>query len=146
MKGVETMGDPMATVLLVEHERLVRDVAARRLEEAGYQVLACPGPSAPEYSCLGTRGARCPLEAAADLVVVDTELPGEEFAEAASGVDLLSYYTGAGKAVVVLRAAPELLRLFGDASVSSLKWPPSPDDLTEAVRSVFSDDGTTTTS
>src|SRR5436190_22939193 len=93
----EQKEDGMARVLFVEPERLARDVVADRLERAGYEVTACPGPSAPTYACLGTRGLRCPLEAAADVVVMDAELPGEEEADAASGLDLLSYYTGRGK-------------------------------------------------
>ena len=57
----------MATILLVESERLVRDVAGRWLEDAGHEVLACPGPSGPDSTCLGASGKPCPLERGADL-------------------------------------------------------------------------------
>src|ERR671937_1290540 len=102
----------MTTVLVVESERLVRDVVADRLDEAGYEVIACPGPSAPNYTCIGTRGGRCPLEAAADVVVMDADVSGEDVIDAASGVDLLSHYAASGKPVVCLRAGSDLLRLF----------------------------------
>ena len=127
----------MTTVLLAEPERLVRDVAALRLEEAGYRVIACPGPSAPDYTCLGTRGEHCPLAAAADLVVLDVELPGEDLVDAASGVDLLSYYTGTGKPVIALRAAAGLVGLFGEENITELEWPPAREDLLSAVRSAL---------
>ena len=124
----------MTTVLLVEPERLVRDVAARQLEEAGYEVIACPGPSSPDYTCVGTRGRRCPLEAAGDVIVVDADLPGDELPDAASGIELLSYYTGAGKPVVALRPGMGVARLFEEERISSLEWPPTREDLLAAVR------------
>ena len=123
----------MTTVLVVESERLIRDVVADRLEQAGYEVIACPAPSAPDYTCVGTRGGRCALEAAADVVVMDAELPGEDVPDATSGLDLLSYYTGAGKPVVALRAGSDVLRLFAGERVLLLEWPPDTDALIRAI-------------
>jgi CheY-like chemotaxis protein len=123
----------MTTVLVVESERLVRDVVADRLDEAGYEVIACPGPSAPNYTCIGTRGGRCPLEAAADVVVMDADLPGEDVADAASGLDLLSHYTGVGKPLVALRVPSDVLRLFAGERVLPLEWPPNTDALIRAI-------------
>ena len=97
------------------------------------EVTACPGPSAPTYTCIGTRGLRCPLEAAADVVVVDAELPGEEDADAASGLDLLSYYTGWGKPVIALRAQADALRLFAEEPVRTIEWPPETGALVGSI-------------
>ena len=126
-------GGAVTTVLLVESERLVRDVVADRLEEAGYQVIACPGPSAPNYTCIGTRRNACPLEAATDVVVLDAELSGEDVPDAASEVDLLNYYTGAGKPVVAVRAGSDVLRLFAGEHVLPVEWPPDTDALIRGI-------------
>jgi CheY-like chemotaxis protein len=125
-------------VLVVEPDRLVRDVIARRLVAADYDVTACPGPSAPDYTCMGTRGSRCPLEAVADVVVLDADLPGEEVADAASGIDLLSYYTGMEKPTVTLRAAPQVLRLSAAEPIRNLEWPPETGALIRAIDDALS--------
>ena len=128
----------MTTVLMVESERLVREFVADRLQQAGYDVIACPGPSAPNYTCIGTRGDRCPLEVAADVVVLDAELPGEEVIDAASGLDLLSYYTASGKPVVTLRAGSDVLRLFAGERILPLRWPPATNALIQAIEETVS--------
>jgi CheY-like chemotaxis protein len=127
----------MATILLVESHRLLRNVAGKWLEDAGHEVIACPGPSGPDSTCLGASGKTCPLERGADLVVVDVDLPGEEVGDGAAGIDLLNYYTGAGKPVVALRAAPDLIHLFSEAAVTELEWPPAREDFLSAVRSAL---------
>jgi hypothetical protein len=43
-------------VLLVERDSEERDLIGGWLENAGYDVLACPGPSAPDYTCIGGDG------------------------------------------------------------------------------------------
>jgi CheY-like chemotaxis protein len=125
----------MIRVLIVESDRLVRDVVAERLESAGFEVGMCPGPPGPDYTCLGSRGRTCPLEQAADVIVLDAEIPGEDVPDSASGVDLLSYYVGAGKPMIAMRAGSEMLRLF-DNQVHGLGWPPDRDALVQAIEKV----------
>jgi hypothetical protein len=127
----------------VESERLVRDVVADRLEGDGYEVIGCPGPTAPDYTCVGTRGGRCPLEKGADVIVVDTELPGDDTPDAASGIELLSYYSGTGKPVVALRAGSDELRLFAGERIRPVAWPPGQEALIEAIEELAptSDEG-----
>ena len=52
---------------MVEPDVELRDVMGNWLEETGYDVLACPGPSTPDYTCVAGRGKSCPLADAADV-------------------------------------------------------------------------------
>jgi hypothetical protein len=43
-------------VLLVEQDLEERDLIGGWLENDGYHVLACQGPSGPDYTCIGGEG------------------------------------------------------------------------------------------
>src|SRR5439155_17121019 len=63
------MSDQRAkTVLLVNLDATERDGLGEALEDAGFQVLDCPGPSFPDYTCIGAREGYCPLVEHADSV------------------------------------------------------------------------------
>ena len=62
--------DGKATVLLVTPGTRDRDRIGGWLEDAGYEVLMCPGPR-EEGDCVGLRGTRCALAFGADVVVLD---------------------------------------------------------------------------
>jgi hypothetical protein len=57
---VSTFWSP-TPVLLVEQDPEERDLIGGWLENDGYDVLACPGPSAPDYACIGEEARHCPL-------------------------------------------------------------------------------------
>ena len=40
------------TVLLVESDHAESERLGRALEDAGYEVITCPGPAAPEFACI----------------------------------------------------------------------------------------------
>src|SRR5712691_7819822 len=82
------MGEERASVLLVERSRDVRDRIGGWLEEAGYDVLNCPGPTAPDYRCVAGRGGSCPFVHGADAVVLDLLLDSDAVLEGTSAVDL----------------------------------------------------------
>jgi hypothetical protein len=65
-----------ANVLLVAPGSQDRDTMACCLEDAGYEVMVCPGPQ-EEQNCVGLRGRRCPLSFGADVVVLDMG-PGDD--------------------------------------------------------------------
>lgn len=90
------------TVLLVEADEGERERLGKALEDGGYQVIACPGPTAPDYRCIGGREGYCPLLERADVVVLDSWLTGDELGVGTSSDELLDLYTGAGRPVVVL--------------------------------------------
>ncbi|HEX6580773.1 MAG TPA: hypothetical protein VF195_07870 [Actinomycetota bacterium] len=94
------------TVLLVESDDAERERLGMALEQAGYQVIACPGPTAPDYTCIGGREGYCPLLERADVVVLDPWLAGDELGVGTSSDELLALYTGSGRTVVAIDAAP----------------------------------------
>lgn len=94
------------TVLLVESDEGERERLGKALEGAGYQVIACPGPTAPDYTCIGGREGYCPLLERADVVVFDPWLAGDEIGVGTSSDELLALYAGSGRTVVAIDAAP----------------------------------------
>lgn len=75
LKRGEAMEDK-ATVLLVAPGSADRDRIGGWLEDAGYEVLMCPGPG-EECDCVGLQGKRCSLAFGADIVVLDMG-PGDD--------------------------------------------------------------------
>jgi hypothetical protein len=93
------------TVLLVESDEGERERLGKALEDAGYQVIACPGPTAPNYTCIGGREGYCPLLERADVVVLDPWLAGDEIGVGTSPDELFALYAGSGRTVVAIDAA-----------------------------------------
>jgi CheY-like chemotaxis protein len=118
------------TVLVVAADEEDRDRYGEWLEGDGFDVLTCPGPRRPGYTCVGARTGTCALARGADLVVLDTSLPGDDLHEGASATDLVTLYTSLGKPVVAV--AP--LRREAPAPAGWLRWPPSREDLISAAR------------
>lgn len=90
------------TVLLVTDRDPVADDVGAALESRGFDVLRCPGPRGPDYSCIGARGGRCPLPVASEAVVVDLDLASDLAPEGTPTLQLLSYYRDLGLPVVAL--------------------------------------------
>lgn len=90
------------TVLLVEADEGVRERLGSALEDAGYEVIACPGPTAADYTCIGGREGYCPLLERADAVVLDLWLAGDEVGTGTSSEQLLEMYAASGRTVVTL--------------------------------------------
>lgn len=121
-------------VLLVEAEPANRRSYADWLEESGYDVSVCPGPSAPGYTCVGGRRGRCPLVEPADVVVLDLDLDSEIEQEGTSAFELLSLYTDYGKPVVAVGSDPRIVGVFPERLVAGLLGPPTRPQLVRAVR------------
>lgn len=124
-------------VLLVEADPSLRRDYGTWLEEAGYEVLTCPGPSAPDYTCVGGREGRCPLVGASDVVVLDLDLDSEIEQEGTSAVDLLSLYTSAGRPVVAVGSDPRIVGVFPERLATGLLAPTTRPELVQAVRTSF---------
>ena len=60
--------------LIVDRDPDLRDRVGGWLEDEGLDVVACPGPTAPEYTCIGSMDGHCPLAQEADLVVLEGEI------------------------------------------------------------------------
>jgi len=121
------------TVLIVESEAEPRLQMAEWLEEAGYEVQTCPGPSAPDYVCLGGRGLPCPLALSADVVVLNDHLASDALMKGTPGWQLLAYYYEMGRAVVALSDASDFVVPSEDGRTKVLRRPVDRRSLLTAV-------------
>jgi hypothetical protein len=103
-------------VLLVLSDAVQREFMGTRFEMSGFDVTACPGPTAPTYVCIGDRTGRCPLIDEADVVVLDCRIESDEVLEGTAAYDLLSLYVCAERPVIALNA-PEIADLFTEDDV-----------------------------
>lgn len=99
-------GASSESVLVVESDPEERDRIAARMERSGYQVSACPGPSGPDYTCVGSRQGTCALTRVGAVIVLDMSLESEAVMTGTSAEDLLALYLFGGHRVVVLGSYP----------------------------------------
>jgi CheY-like chemotaxis protein len=128
------MEDTTRSVLVVERDAELRERIGSWLESAGLEVYACPGPSAPLYTCIASEGRPCPLAKVADLVLLDLWLASESALMGTSASELLSYYLSSGKPVVVVDHGHDELRPFRDEVSAVLEFPPERRDVIESIR------------
>ena len=123
-------------VLLVEPDPRHRRTYGEWFEVAGYEVTACPGPTTPDYVCMGGRQGRCPLVEPADVIVLDLDLDSEVEAIGTSAFELLNLYTEAGKPVVAVGNDLELLEAFPDEAVTGIPSPPNRPELVRTAKAL----------
>jgi len=131
------MSEGPRTVLLVERSEETRGQVGSWLEEAAFEVLACPGPTGPDYRCLAGVGRPCPLVRGADAVVLDLWLESDLMVEGTSGVDLLGFYLGSGRPVLALTHGSESVTLFCEENFATLAGPPDRREVVETVRALL---------
>jgi hypothetical protein len=90
------------SVLVVEASSEERGRYGAWLEREGFPVLVCPGPTEPDYLCIGARGGTCPLASGATVVVLDMSLDSEAVVMGTPAEELLGMYVSTGHRVVVL--------------------------------------------
>ncbi len=93
-------------MLVVEASPSERGRYGAWLEGAGYPVLVCPGPTEPDYTCVGSRGGACPLATESSVVVLDMSLDSEAVVMGTPAEELLGLYLLSGHRVVVLGSRP----------------------------------------
>jgi hypothetical protein len=105
------------------------------LEDEGFVVMSCPGPSAPDYDCVGLRRGRCPLARGADLVVLDSWTDADRAYAEPGGRRLLHFYTRVGLPVLLVHPGrpPEF---YSDEFLADIDWPPDRRELLETVQSL----------
>ena len=128
------------TVLLVGSDESRRERLGHALESAGYEVIPCPGPTAPDYTCIGGREGYCPLVEQADVVVLDPWLAGDELGVGTSANELVQLYSQRGRTVVLLGSIGWLDPFIG-GHVVGLGDHPDAADVRGAVRSAPEADG-----
>jgi hypothetical protein len=127
-------------VLMVESQQEERERLGRAIEDAGYEVLSCPGPTEPGYTCIGGREGYCPLVERADVVVLDPWLAGDDYGLGTSADELVELYAARGRTVVLLGSAG-WLDPFTGGHVVSIGDRPGSNAVLEAVRSAPEADG-----
>ena len=128
------------TVLLVESDHAESERLGQALESAGYEVITCPGPTAPEYACIGGREGYCPLVERTDVVVLDPWLAGDEYGVGTSADALVELYVGRGRTLILLGSVG-WLDPFTGGNVVGLGDRPDANDVVAAVRSAPEADG-----
>jgi CheY-like chemotaxis protein len=126
-------------VLLVEGDDAAREEFGRILEGAGHEVLLCPGPTGPDYTCVGTRGGRCALADGADAVVLDTRLRGDDLFGGATGWQLALAYRDQGLPLVALAEAGGATSMLREKGVVILRRRPTGQTLLRALRRAVSE-------
>ena len=124
------------SVLVVTDDARERDRMADWLEDAGFGVMTCPGPTAPDYRCLGGLGHPCPLSEEADVVVLDMRLESDEMMAGSPGWELLLYYMAHGKKIVSLSDDDDVVHPRPDEGVVVIRRPATEGRLVKAVRAV----------
>jgi hypothetical protein len=121
------------TVLVVEADAEARERFGSWLEDEGLRVLTCPGPTEPDYTCVGGRTGSCPLAADASIVVLDMSTRSEDVMMGTASEDLLGLYLFAGRRVLALGSHPgeEI-----SGQLLSRRRHPEREELVEAVRSL----------
>lgn len=122
------------SVLVVESEEWIRDLLVPWLEDAGFDVISCPGPQGPEFVCAGATKEGCSLAEDAELIVLDLELESDLLACGVAGWELLHYYRSLDKPVVVLTGFEDAIRPLPSDRIAVLPRPPDRDGLVEAIR------------
>jgi CheY-like chemotaxis protein len=130
-EDVESQG----VVLVVEADPAERELISSWLEDSGFTVIACPGPTEPDFTCVGDRTGTCPLAEAADVVVLDMSLEGEALMTGTAAEDLLGLYLVSGRPVVTLgsRRGDEV-----PGELTRLRRHPTRETLLGAVRGLYS--------
>jgi CheY-like chemotaxis protein len=120
-------------VLVVEPDAEERERLGSCLEDAGFEVLLCPGPTEPDYTCLGARTGACPLAFRASIVILDMSLDSDALMTGTAAEELLALYLSGEHGVVALDAHP---RHDTSDRLVRLQRRPDPQTLVNAVRSL----------
>lgn len=120
-------------VLVVEADGALRRCYGSWFEGSGYEVLSCPGPTEPDYTCVGSRCGACPLVEEASVIVLDMSLDSEAVLMGTPAEELLGLYLMSGRRVVALGSHPggEV-----EGQLRRLRRHPSRGQLLAAVRSL----------
>lgn len=126
-------GGDRDTILVVEADPAERERLGSWLEGSGFDILLCPGPTEPDYTCVGSRDGVCPLVEDADVVILDMCTESEAVVMGTAAEELLALYLLSGSRVVVLgsHAGDEV-----EGQLRRLPRHPDRPDLMSAVRSL----------
>lgn len=122
-----------ACVLVVEHDAATRAQMSDWLDEAGYDVITCPGPLAPDYVCIAGWGRQCALATAADAVVLNIHQASDLMMRGTLGWQIFLFYYEAGKRIVALTDPEDAVRPVAEERVRVVPRPVAKDQLISAL-------------
>ena len=130
----------METIVVVQRDPSVRERYAGWLRAAGYDVVTCAGPTAPDYFCPVLKHCGCMESENTDAMVYDPCLVSEQDHPASERIiyRLREFYPE--KPVVVIDCGsmtPQLSRLAEEDEGVVLLRDPSPSSLVEHLRKVL---------
>lgn len=130
---------PTRRVLLVESLTQLRERLGDWLSDEGFDVLCCPGPKTPDYTCLGGLGLPCPLAAAVEVVVLDGCLASDIANQGTPAWQLLDYYVAQGKKVLMLVEESAGIAEPGDGNIKLLNRYADRETFIHAVKDLFAE-------
>jgi len=108
----------LGSVLLVSSSGDAAAALSIALDDSGHDLMICPGPHVPAYSCVYDKVGRCPLPEAVDVIVLDADLESDAAGQGTSSHELFGYYRTVGCPVIVLADAGRAADLYaGEAAV-----------------------------
>jgi CheY-like chemotaxis protein len=126
-----------ARVLVVEANERARGWDAAWLDDAGYDVTVCPGPTAPDYSCVGSRTGSCPLSCSVDAIILDMALAGDVARTGTRAWELLLLYHQLGTPVVAVTGDEDAFVPFPADGVFTVRRPVQRDSLLGALQALL---------
>src|SRR6266496_3800302 len=129
-------GIPMkpTSALVVEYDTEERRRIGGLLEKEGFDVILCPGPTSPDYVCIGGKGLPCPLVREVDVIVVDMRLASDVVMRGTPGWELLVYYMEQGKRIVAVSNEEDVVHPLTDDKVIIVKRPVERTSLIRAIK------------
>jgi hypothetical protein len=125
------------TALVVSEDSGLQENLTQWLEDDGMEVIVCPGPRAPDFSCIGLRGEPCPLVGGADLILVDLHPEPGQLIDLTSRSELVSHYRQHGRHVVAMVDAAATLELPDTDGVAVVERLAERGTLVATVREVL---------
>jgi len=121
-------------ILVVEPEPAEALIMSAWLEQEGYNdVMFCPGPGQPDYTCLAEQGVDCPLSRPADVVVVDLRQRSDDAITGTPGWQLMLYYFEQGKNIVAISGHGDPVSPQPDEHIRIVERPISRNGFLDAV-------------
>ena len=107
------------------------------LEDSGHDLMICPGPHVPAYSCVYDKAGRCPLPEAADVIVLDADLESDAAGQGTSSHELFTSYRTVGCPVVVLADAGRAADLYAGEAAAVLPRDTAPDRVVDQIEELI---------
>lgn len=127
-----------STALVVSEDSGLLESLTQWLEADGIEVMDCPGPRAPHFSCIGLRGEPCPLVGGADVVLLDLHPEPGQLIDRTGRAGLVSYYRQRGRHLVAMVDAANTLELPGTDGVAVVERLAERGTVVGTVREVLS--------